>query len=115
MLALNQQTNDLPMQLNRALFQCNGGCGFVLKPAGLRANPPLWPPDRPMVRDTTIRLLSLHHPVRKEQRPELHGEPHHAEVVQLHYRYTTVTATRGGGRGKFGRAPAALPKTPPSV
>ena len=30
--ALNFQTNDLAMQLNRALFADNGGCGYVLKP-----------------------------------------------------------------------------------
>ena len=31
MVALNAQTNDLPLQLNRALFSLDGGCGYVLK------------------------------------------------------------------------------------
>ncbi|CAJ1081049.1 -phosphatidylinositol 4%2C5-bisphosphate phosphodiesterase epsilon-1 isoform X1 [Xyrichtys novacula] len=36
LVALNYQTDDLPMQLNAALFEANGGCGYVLKP------PVLW-------------------------------------------------------------------------
>ncbi|XP_027019022.2 1-phosphatidylinositol 4,5-bisphosphate phosphodiesterase epsilon-1 isoform X2 [Tachysurus fulvidraco] len=36
LVALNYQTDDLPMQLNTALFEVNGHCGFVLKP------PVLW-------------------------------------------------------------------------
>ncbi|XP_028821670.1 1-phosphatidylinositol 4,5-bisphosphate phosphodiesterase epsilon-1 isoform X2 [Denticeps clupeoides] len=36
LVALNYQTDDLPMQLNAALFEGNGGCGYVLKP------PVLW-------------------------------------------------------------------------
>ncbi|MCJ8738296.1 hypothetical protein PDJAM_G00034050 [Pangasius djambal] len=36
LVALNYQTEDLPMQLNAALFEVNGHCGFVLKP------PVLW-------------------------------------------------------------------------
>ena len=32
MVALNMQTNDLPMQLNSALFQLDGGFGYILKP-----------------------------------------------------------------------------------
>ncbi|CAL8281840.1 unnamed protein product [Merluccius merluccius] len=35
LVALNYQTDDLPMQLNAALFEANGGCGYVLKPAVL--------------------------------------------------------------------------------
>ncbi|KAK6301925.1 hypothetical protein J4Q44_G00279780 [Coregonus suidteri] len=35
-VALNYQTDDLPMQLNTALFEANGHCGYVLKP------PMLW-------------------------------------------------------------------------
>ncbi|KAK7919592.1 hypothetical protein WMY93_010876 [Mugilogobius chulae] len=35
LVALNYQTDDLPMQLNVALFEANGGCGYVLKPAVL--------------------------------------------------------------------------------
>ncbi|XP_034564652.1 1-phosphatidylinositol 4,5-bisphosphate phosphodiesterase epsilon-1 isoform X2 [Notolabrus celidotus] len=36
LVALNYQTDDLPMHLNTALFEANGGCGYVLKP------PVLW-------------------------------------------------------------------------
>uniref|UniRef100_H3DNJ9 Phosphoinositide phospholipase C n=1 Tax=Tetraodon nigroviridis TaxID=99883 RepID=H3DNJ9_TETNG len=35
LVALNYQTDDLPMQLNTSLFEANGGCGYVLKPAVL--------------------------------------------------------------------------------
>ena len=37
MTALNYQTHDLGMILNAAMFDANGGCGYVLKPAYLRA------------------------------------------------------------------------------
>ncbi|XP_078269858.1 1-phosphatidylinositol 4,5-bisphosphate phosphodiesterase epsilon-1 isoform X2 [Rhinoraja longicauda] len=30
-VALNYQTDDLPMHLNTAMFEANGGCGYVLK------------------------------------------------------------------------------------
>jgi hypothetical protein len=36
-VALNYQNFDRGMQLNRALFQQNAGCGYVLKPAYLRS------------------------------------------------------------------------------
>lgn len=36
MAALNYQTNDLPMQLNRAFFTRGGGKGFIPKPIELR-------------------------------------------------------------------------------
>ncbi|CAB1312833.1 unnamed protein product [Coregonus sp. 'balchen'] len=32
LVALNYQTDDLPLQLNAAMFEPNGGCGFLLKP-----------------------------------------------------------------------------------
>nr|XP_057918195.1 1-phosphatidylinositol 4,5-bisphosphate phosphodiesterase epsilon-1 isoform X3 [Doryrhamphus excisus] len=35
LVALNYQTDDLSMHLNAALFEDNGGCGYVLKPAVL--------------------------------------------------------------------------------
>ena len=43
MVAMNMQTNDLPMQLNSALFQLDGGFGYILKPKEMRlqhASPP---------------------------------------------------------------------------
>ena len=84
MVAMNQQTNDLPMQLHRALFQKAGGKGYVLKPAGLRRSPTLWPPYRPLVSAVTLRLLSLHHlPVKREARPDYASGAHHGEVSKL--------------------------------
>lgn len=37
MVALNYQTWDVPMRLNRAFFRMNGRCGYVLKPAFMRS------------------------------------------------------------------------------
>lgn len=43
---------DLPMQLNTSLFEANGGCGFVLKPAVLwDRNCPNYQQFCPMERD----------------------------------------------------------------
>uniref|UniRef100_A0A3B3RTX7 Phosphoinositide phospholipase C n=1 Tax=Paramormyrops kingsleyae TaxID=1676925 RepID=A0A3B3RTX7_9TELE len=42
LVALNYQTDDLPMQLNAAMFEANGGCGYVLKP------PVLWDRSCPL-------------------------------------------------------------------
>ncbi|XP_067226219.1 1-phosphatidylinositol 4,5-bisphosphate phosphodiesterase epsilon-1 isoform X6 [Chanodichthys erythropterus] len=42
LVALNYQTDDLPMQLNAALFEANGHCGYVLKP------PVLWERSCPL-------------------------------------------------------------------
>ncbi|XP_070708116.1 1-phosphatidylinositol 4,5-bisphosphate phosphodiesterase epsilon-1 [Pempheris klunzingeri] len=52
LVALNYQTDDLPMQLNAALFEANGGCGYVLKPAVLwDRNCPLYQQFCPMERE----------------------------------------------------------------
>ncbi|XP_067343734.1 1-phosphatidylinositol 4,5-bisphosphate phosphodiesterase epsilon-1 isoform X4 [Channa argus] len=52
LVALNYQTDDLPMQLNAALFEANGGCGYVLKPAVLwDRSCPLYQQFCPMERD----------------------------------------------------------------
>ncbi|XP_075390109.1 1-phosphatidylinositol 4,5-bisphosphate phosphodiesterase epsilon-1 isoform X2 [Tenrec ecaudatus] len=42
LVALNYQTDDLPLHLNSAMFEANGGCGYVLKP------PVLWHKGCPM-------------------------------------------------------------------
>ncbi|XP_056386208.1 1-phosphatidylinositol 4,5-bisphosphate phosphodiesterase epsilon-1 isoform X8 [Hyla sarda] len=42
LVALNYQTDDLSLQLNAAMFEANGGCGYVLKP------PVLWDKGCPM-------------------------------------------------------------------
>ncbi|XP_078588308.1 1-phosphatidylinositol 4,5-bisphosphate phosphodiesterase epsilon-1-like isoform X4 [Branchiostoma floridae x Branchiostoma japonicum] len=44
LVALNYQTDDVPMHLNSAMFQQNGGCGFVLKPRVM------WDPAHPSYR-----------------------------------------------------------------
>ncbi|XP_063163477.1 1-phosphatidylinositol 4,5-bisphosphate phosphodiesterase epsilon-1 isoform X2 [Candoia aspera] len=41
LVALNYQTDDLPLHLNTAMFEANGGCGYVLKP------PVLWDKNCP--------------------------------------------------------------------
>ncbi|XP_037134464.1 1-phosphatidylinositol 4,5-bisphosphate phosphodiesterase epsilon-1 isoform X4 [Syngnathus acus] len=52
LVALNYQTDDLPMHLNTALFEANGGCGYVLKPAVLwDRSSPLSQQFCPMERD----------------------------------------------------------------
>ncbi|CAK6981814.1 -phosphatidylinositol 4%2C5-bisphosphate phosphodiesterase epsilon-1 isoform X2 [Scomber scombrus] len=52
LVALNYQTDDLPMQLNTALFEANGGCGYVLKPVVLwDRSCPLYRQFCPMERD----------------------------------------------------------------
>ncbi|KAL2078220.1 hypothetical protein ACEWY4_025905 [Coilia grayii] len=53
LVALNYQTDDLPMQLNTALFEANGHCGYVLKPPVLwERSCPLYQNISPMERDT---------------------------------------------------------------
>lgn len=42
LVALNYQTDDLPLHLNAAMFEANGGCGYILKP------PVLWDKNCPM-------------------------------------------------------------------
>ncbi|XP_053720774.1 1-phosphatidylinositol 4,5-bisphosphate phosphodiesterase epsilon-1 isoform X1 [Synchiropus splendidus] len=52
LVALNYQTDDLPMHLNTALFEANGSCGYVLKPAVLwDKSCPLYQQFCPMERD----------------------------------------------------------------
>ncbi|XP_018616602.2 1-phosphatidylinositol 4,5-bisphosphate phosphodiesterase epsilon-1 [Scleropages formosus] len=52
LVALNYQTDDLPMQLNAAMFEANGGCGYVLKPPMLwDRNCPLYQRFCPLERD----------------------------------------------------------------
>ncbi|KAH8052872.1 C2 domain-containing protein [Aureococcus anophagefferens] len=43
LVALNYQTRDLAMRLNKAKFRANGGCGYVLKPDVLRGGEPFDP------------------------------------------------------------------------
>uniref|UniRef100_A0A8C5PIJ9 Phosphoinositide phospholipase C n=1 Tax=Leptobrachium leishanense TaxID=445787 RepID=A0A8C5PIJ9_9ANUR len=42
LVALNYQTDDLPLHLNASMFEANGGCGYVLKP------PVFWDKSCPM-------------------------------------------------------------------
>lgn len=65
---------DLPMQLNTALFEANGGCGYVLKPAVLwDRNCPIYQQFCPMERDVekmspAVYSLTVSH---REDRPHL--------------------------------------------
>ncbi|XP_062859440.1 1-phosphatidylinositol 4,5-bisphosphate phosphodiesterase epsilon-1 [Trichomycterus rosablanca] len=55
LVALNYQTDDLPMQLNSALFEANGHCGFVLKP------PVLWDRSCPLYQQFSPLERDLEH------------------------------------------------------
>ncbi|XP_036428049.1 1-phosphatidylinositol 4,5-bisphosphate phosphodiesterase epsilon-1 isoform X3 [Colossoma macropomum] len=55
LVALNYQTDDLPMQLNSALFEANGHCGFVLKP------PVLWDRSCPLYQQFSPLDRELEH------------------------------------------------------
>ncbi|KAJ8365681.1 hypothetical protein SKAU_G00145120 [Synaphobranchus kaupii] len=60
LVALNYQTDDLPMQLNAAVFEANGGCGYVLKPPVLwDRNCPLYQHFCPLERDVESMSPSL--------------------------------------------------------
>ena len=82
-VALNAQTNDLPVQLNQALFERSGGCGFVLKPREMREHPLKWPPRRTQIFRASLQILSLHHlPANRERRPKLSpGMEYEAEML----------------------------------
>ncbi|XP_069756667.1 1-phosphatidylinositol 4,5-bisphosphate phosphodiesterase epsilon-1 isoform X2 [Narcine bancroftii] len=61
LVALNYQTDDLPMYLNRAMFEANGGCGYVLK------SPVLW--------DRSCRMNNQFSPLERIENmsPSLHS------------------------------------------
>ena len=97
-VALNLQTNDLPTQLHHALFALGGGCGYVLKPREMRAEPPeAWPPARATLHRATITLLSLHQmPAPDEERPALargHRRACHTCMPELSGEYTGPSAS----------------------
>ena len=97
-VALNLQTNDTPTQLHHALFALGGGCGYVLKPREMRAEPPeAWPPARATLHRATITLLSLHQlPAPDEERPALargHRRACHTCMPELSGEYTGPSAS----------------------
>ncbi|XP_067908704.1 1-phosphatidylinositol 4,5-bisphosphate phosphodiesterase epsilon-1-like [Heterodontus francisci] len=61
LVALNYQTDDLPMHLNAAMFEANGGCGYVLK------SPVLW--------DKSCRMYNQFSPLERIENmsPSLHS------------------------------------------
>ncbi|XP_072413867.1 1-phosphatidylinositol 4,5-bisphosphate phosphodiesterase epsilon-1 isoform X2 [Chiloscyllium punctatum] len=61
LVALNYQTDDLPIHLNAAMFEANGGCGYVLK------SPVLW--------DKTCRMHNQFSPLERIENmsPSLHS------------------------------------------
>lgn len=73
-VALNFQTRDLAMELNKALFADNGGCGFVLKPEILR-NPDLKfnPNDLNTMRNKQVLEIKVISAQRLPQTSELIG------------------------------------------
>uniref|UniRef100_A0A7S4BY56 PI-PLC Y-box domain-containing protein n=1 Tax=Chrysotila carterae TaxID=13221 RepID=A0A7S4BY56_CHRCT len=70
--ALNLQTNDLPTQLHYALFDLNGGCGYVEKPKEMLLPTPCWPQPQLMLKVVTVKPITLSRlPKRGEHRPHL--------------------------------------------
>ncbi|KJE92479.1 hypothetical protein CAOG_08700 [Capsaspora owczarzaki ATCC 30864] len=55
MVALNYQTNDIPMMMNRGKFQVNGLCGYVLKPASIIGTPDAQPA---VPKQLSVQILS---------------------------------------------------------
>uniref|UniRef100_W5KBX6 Phosphoinositide phospholipase C n=1 Tax=Astyanax mexicanus TaxID=7994 RepID=W5KBX6_ASTMX len=55
LVALNYQTDDLPMQLNSAFFEANGHCGYILKP------PVLWDRSCPLYQQFSPMDRELEH------------------------------------------------------
>eukprot|EP00965_Chrysotila_dentata_P011380 371617-Pleurochrysis_carterae.AAC.4 len=68
--ALNLQTNDLATQLHYALFELNGGLGYVPKPAEMMEPQPCWPPPKVVLKVVTVEPKTLFQlPARNEERP----------------------------------------------
>uniref|UniRef100_A0A7S4BXU9 PI-PLC Y-box domain-containing protein n=1 Tax=Chrysotila carterae TaxID=13221 RepID=A0A7S4BXU9_CHRCT len=68
--ALNLQTNDLPTQLHYALFELNGGRGYVEKPKEMVMPVPCWPPPQLLLKVVTVQPITLFQlPKRGEDRP----------------------------------------------
>ena len=125
-VALNLQTNDTPTQLHHALFALGGGCGYVLKPREMRAEPPeAWPPTRATLHRATITLLSLHQlPAPDEERPALargHRRACHTCVPELSGEYTGPSVSSVSSPsvsielhpiGGYCRVATALPPSP---
>lgn len=66
MVALNFQTNDLPMQLNNAKFEYNSRTGYLLKPTCLRTNHSFdpfaeSPMDGVIAAQLTLTIISAQH------------------------------------------------------
>src|SRR4029434_2057647 len=78
--------SDLPLQLNTALFEANGRCGYVLKPPVLwERNCPLYQNFSPMERDTegivpTIYTITVRIQLRTATHTHLHPHPAHTHT-----------------------------------
>eukprot|EP00965_Chrysotila_dentata_P007121 232270-Pleurochrysis_carterae.AAC.1 len=86
--ALNLQTNDLATQLHYALFELNGGSGFVEKPEEMLTPTPCWPPPRLELKVVTVQPITLFNlPKRNEERPFLEGgrSAAHEHVSELSF------------------------------
>lgn len=83
MVALNHQTNDLPLQLNRALFALGASQGYLLKPPEMRRGES-WPPHRKTLRRVSLKVLTINRlPTRREHRPRKSSAAHHAYESEL--------------------------------
>ena len=71
MVALNLQTDDLPVLQTRALFALNGNCGYYLKHPYVMAKH-LPPKEETIV---TIRIISGHRLCRYEDQMDIPGRP----------------------------------------
>jgi len=101
--ALNLQTNDLPTQLHYALFELNGGTGYVPKPQEMLASTPCWPPPRVQLKVVTVQPITLFQlPKRNAERPMLDGARSrvHDYVHELSFSHAKLKK-----QGELGQAP----------
>ena len=97
-MALNFQTDSLPMHCNRAKFLVNGGCGYVLKPSFLRAKTYDFDPNMPQ--DEALRDTRMF-------------ESMHLEVQVLSARQLPRPDARDKVRSSCGTSRVASPIAPP--
>eukprot|EP00965_Chrysotila_dentata_P041580 1378673-Pleurochrysis_carterae.AAC.2 len=100
--ALNLQTNDLPTQLHHALFELNGGRGYVEKPKEMLLPTPCWPLQQLLLKVVTVQPMTLFQlPKRNEERPHRKGmrSLSHDYVSELSYATTRSGPKLHAGSG----------------
>jgi Ca2+-binding EF-hand superfamily protein len=90
LVALNLQTTDINYRLNKARFDVNGGCGYVLKPRTMRIPKAPWFGDRMELQVRVICGVQLPCPSQSEgMRPKvqvaLYGIPHDTCVFETQH------------------------------